>query len=109
MPNPLNDINFLRQTQHLQSQKRIAKTQDKDQLEKTCRDFESLFVEYMMQQMRKTIPEGGIINRSQGEKIYTGMLDNEIAKTVSSRQSMGLARAMYEQMVAIQSNESKKK
>jgi flagellar protein FlgJ len=109
MPNPLNDINFIRQTQHLQSQKSIAKTQDKDELEKTCQDFESLFVSYMMQQMRKTIPEGGLINRSRGEKIYTGMLDNEIAETISNSQGMGLARVMYEQMAAIQNNESKKK
>jgi peptidoglycan hydrolase FlgJ len=109
MPNPLNDINFIRQTQHLQNQKHVAKSRNKDDLEKTCQDFESLFVSYMMQQMRQTIPEGGLINRSQGEKIYTGMLDNEIAKTVSNSQGMGLARIMYEQMAAIQDNESKKK
>lgn len=109
MPNLINDINFIRQSQHLESQKGIAKAQNTDELNKTCQDFESLFVSYMMEQMRRTIPEGGLITRSQGEKIYTGMLDNEIAKTVSNSQGMGLARIMYEQMSAIQSNESKNK
>jgi flagellar protein FlgJ len=109
MPNPLNDINFFRQTQHLQNQQPLSKTLNDDQLEKTCKDFESLFVSYMMQQMRQTIPEDGIINRSQGEKIYTGLLDNEIAKTVSHSQGVGLARVMYEQMAAIRDDVSKKK
>lgn len=108
MPNPLNDIHIIRQTQHLQARHQISKSGHKDALEKTCQEFESLFVSYMMQQMRQTIPEGGLISRSQGEKIYTGMLDNEIAKTVSHSQGMGLARVMYEQMAAIQDNESKK-
>lgn len=108
MPNPLNDIHFIRQSQHIQNQQNQTKGHNKDQLEKACKDFESLFVSYMMQQMRETIPEGGLIGRSQGEKIYTGMLDNEIAKTVSHSQGIGLARVMYEQMAAIQDNESKK-
>lgn len=109
MPNPLNDINFIHQTQHIQSQQTSGKTLNDEQLEKTCKDFESLFVSYMMQQMRQTIPEDGIISRSQGEKIYTGMLDNEIAKTVSHNQGIGLARVMYEQMAAIRDDVPKKK
>ncbi|MGD8835484.1 MAG: rod-binding protein [Desulfobacteraceae bacterium] len=109
MPNSINDINFIRQTQHIQNRQPAAKTLDDEQLEKTCRDFESLFVSYMMQQMRQTIPEDGIIGRSQAEKIYTGMLDNEIAKTVSHNQGIGLARVMYEQMAAIRDDVSKNK
>ncbi len=109
MPNPLDDINFIRQTQHIQNRPSAGQLQNKERLEKTCQDFESLFVSYMMQQMRRTIPEDGLIGQSQAEKIYTGMLDNEIAKTVSHRQGIGLAKVMYEQMAAIQGNEPKKK
>jgi flagellar protein FlgJ len=109
MPYPLNDINVIRQTQHLQQQQHAKGRLDRDRLETTCQEFESLFVSYMMQQMRRTIPEDGLIGRSQAEKIYTGLLDNEIAKTVSQRQGVGLAKVMYEQMAALQDNVSQKK
>lgn len=109
MPNPFNDITFIRQTQHIQNRPNLSPNRNKEQLEKACKEFESLFVNYMMQQMRRTIPEDGLISRSQGEKIYTGMLDNEVAKSVSHSRGIGLARVMYEQMTGLQGNEPKKK
>jgi flagellar protein FlgJ len=109
MTNPLNGIDLIGQTQQIPGKQHTGQTVDQDRLKKTCQEFESLFVSQMMQQMRRTIPEDGIIGRSQAEKIYTGLLDNEIAKTVSQRQGVGLARMMYEQMAAIQSTVPKKK
>jgi flagellar protein FlgJ len=63
----------------------------------------------MMQQMRKTIPKDGLFGQSQADKIYTGMLDDEVAKSVSRGRGLGLAKAMYEQMASLQSDETRKK
>jgi len=79
------------------------------ELEQACRDFESLFVNYLMQKMRDTIPENSLFGGGQAEKIYTGMLDNEVAKSVSQHRGIGLAAIMYAQMSAIGDNENTKK
>ena len=68
------------------------------ELEEVCRDFESLFVNYLMQQMRDTVPEDSLFGGGQAEKIYTGMLDTEVSKTVSQQRGIGLAAMMYAQM-----------
>jgi flagellar protein FlgJ len=67
-------------------------------LEKACRDFESLFVNYLMQEMRKTIPEDTLFGGGQAEKIYSSMLDSEVSKTISQQRSIGLASLLYTQL-----------
>ena len=82
---------------------RDAETQagDEAQLEKACRGFESLFVNYLMQQMRDTVPESGFLGGGQAEKIYTTMLDGEVSKTISDQRGIGLAKLLYDQMSAL--------
>lgn len=103
MPNTINEIDLFRSVLNSRMKTAGQVKNEKDQkLEKTCKDFESLFVSYMMQQMRQTIPDDGLIGRSHAEKIYTGMLDNEVAKTISHTRGLGLAKAMYEQLSNIE-------
>ena len=71
-------------------------------LEKTCRDFESLFVNYLMQEMRKTIPEDSLFGGGQAEKIYSGMLDGEVSKTIAQQRGIGLAALLYNQLSSVQ-------
>ena len=90
-----------------QGEKVDQKPGDKD-LEGACRDFESLFVNYLMQKMRDTIPDNPLFGGGQAEKIYTGMLDSEIAKSISQNRGIGLAALMYAQMSSIGKNEDTK-
>jgi peptidoglycan hydrolase FlgJ len=109
MPNSIHSINGLGPAMNNQAPNKPKAQNEQGKLEKACNDFESLFVKYMMQQMRETIPQNGLFGHSQAEKIYTGMLDDEVAKSVSHGRGLGLAKAMYEQMAAMQSDESRKK
>jgi flagellar protein FlgJ len=88
--------------------KASSKSDDKD-LEAACRDFESLFVNYLMQKMRDTVPDDSLFGGGQAEKIYTGMLDNEVAKSVSQHRGIGLAAMMYAQMSSTGENDDNKK
>ena len=109
MSNPIQSMNGLRQLLHPKASGKVDAQTEDDKLIKACDDFEALFVKYMMQQMRETIPKNGLFGQSQAEKIYTGMLDDEVAKSVSRGRGLGLAKAMYEQMAALQGDEIKKK
>lgn len=69
-------------------------------LKKACRDFESLFVNYMLKEMRQTVPQDGMLGGGQAEKMYTSMMDSEVAKEISRQRGLGLAPMMYHQMMA---------
>ncbi len=71
---------------------------DPDKLQAACKGFESLFINQMMQQMRKTVPQDGLFNGGRAEKIYTEMLDSEMAQSISNRGGMGLAAMLYRQL-----------
>ena len=71
---------------------------DKKALKKTCQDFEAIFVQSLFKSMRKTVPDGGVFKKDNATAIYQDMLDQEIAKNISQKQSVGLAEKMYRQM-----------
>ena len=108
MPDAINPFGAFNHVLNAQVPGKESGLNDSGKLEKACNDFEALFVKYMMQQMRETVPADGLFGQSQAEKIYTGMLDDEVAKSVSHGRGLGLAKAMYEQMAALQSDEPKK-
>lgn len=73
----------------------------KKKLEKTCQDFEALFMSKMFSTMRSTIQDGGLVKKSMGEEIFTDMLDSEIAKQSSEgkgQQGLGLAKMLFDSM-----------
>ncbi len=109
MTNEINSLGNLNHVLNASSAANQPRQNGSGKLEKACNDFEALFVKYMMQQMRETVPSDGLFGQSQAEKIYTGMLDDEVAKSVSHSRGLGLARAMYDQMAAMMSDETKKK
>lgn len=104
--NPADVFNPALSTSGLQSKKANL---DDQELEKACRNFESLFVNYMLQEMRETLPEESLFGGGQAEKIYTGMLDTEVSKNISQQRGIGLAKMIYEQMAALGENANRKK
>jgi murein DD-endopeptidase MepM/ murein hydrolase activator NlpD len=58
--------------------------------------FEGFLVEMMVQQMRKTIPEG--IFQSTGLDMFSGMFDQAVAKEIAESGGFGLAEIMAKQM-----------
>jgi Rod binding domain-containing protein len=68
------------------------------QLEETCRDFESIFIHHMLQQMRRTVPRGELFNGGRAEEMMTGMMDAELSKSIAQQRSLGLASILYRQL-----------
>jgi murein DD-endopeptidase MepM/ murein hydrolase activator NlpD len=58
--------------------------------------FEGYLVEMMVQQMRKTIPEG--IFQSTGVEMFSSMFDQAVAKEIAASGGFGLAASMATQM-----------
>jgi peptidoglycan hydrolase FlgJ len=109
MPVTLNPMDMLKGTLPIKKLDPVNMTQREQQLQKACRDFESIFVDYMMKQMRQTVTKSDVMGTSQAEQIYTSMLDSEVANSVSQERGLGLASKMYDQMSAVIDHAHKKK
>ena len=84
-------------TQKLENMERM-KNKDSEQLKDACREFEAIFLNMMMKQMRNTIPEGGMTEKSYGRETFEEMQDEILAEEMSKGQGVGLAKQLYEQL-----------
>jgi flagellar protein FlgJ len=82
------------------------KTEYMKQLERVTREFESIFLSYMLKQMRKTIPEDPIFGNSIAKDIFYDMYNDTISKELSKAGGIGLASILYNQMVKIEEAKS---
>lgn len=75
---------------------------DQKKLKKAAQEFEAIFVQQMLDAMDKTIDrENSVLSGGSSEQYFRGMLNQEIAKSMTSRQGgsgFGLAETIYRQM-----------
>ncbi|MBP3284613.1 MAG: rod-binding protein [Clostridia bacterium] len=87
------------QTTNLVGKLKSAYTEaDDKQLKEACQGFEAIFVNMMLSEMRKTVPESGLMESSFANDTFTQMLDEEIAESVSKGKGIGIADMMYKQI-----------
>jgi flagellar protein FlgJ len=72
--------------------------QDK-KLHDISKQFEALFVNQMVSEMRKTVVRGGLIPESQAEKVYQSMLDSDYAQKIADSEQVGLSKMIYQQLL----------
>jgi Rod binding domain-containing protein len=64
------------------------------------RAFESLeemFVSILLKEMRKSIPDGGLLAKSHATKMYEEMMDEAFATQMAKSGQMGIAKQLSEQ------------
>ncbi len=67
----------------------------KARLKAATRLLEGTFYQEMFKAMRNTVPTGGAIAPSQGEDIFTGLMDQHVADSAAMQSERGLGRALY--------------
>lgn len=88
-------------TESLENFKNILEQEVEDQrLKNACLDLEAVFVQQLMQSMRKTIPESTLVEKSFGQQVYEDMLDEEIANIGSKTGQFGIGEMIYRQLKA---------
>lgn len=82
----------------LEKQIELAKKDKEDEaLKEVCRQFESIFLSMMLKQMRRTVPDGGLIEKSLGTEIFEEMYIDELSEEATKNDSLGIAKMLYEQ------------
>jgi len=72
--------------------------EEKADIREAAEAFESYFLQIMMREMRNTVPDNGLIPRSNAEQIFTDMLDQETAIETARAGGIGLADIIIRQM-----------
>jgi flagellar protein FlgJ len=69
-----------------------------ERLQAACREMESLFLSYLLKEMRASVDKSGFISGGKAEEIFTSLLDVEYSKRMSSAGGVGLASMLMKQL-----------
>ena len=78
---------------------KVHKGQNPEKLRESAQQFEAIFIQQMYKEMRKTIPDDGLIPRGNADDVYTQLQDFEAAKVTAQQGGIGLADLMMQQLV----------
>lgn len=84
--------------------RRTARSSPQEGMKQASKQFEVMFMNMVLKSMREATPSDGLFS-SQSEKMYTSMLDQQLAQNLSGR-GLGLADAMYAQLSRMTSGDS---
>jgi flagellar protein FlgJ len=67
-------------------------------LKKTCAEFESILITYMLKSMRNTVGEDGIFGNSNESKIFKSMFDEKLGLEIARGGGIGLGKMLFERL-----------
>jgi flagellar protein FlgJ len=67
-------------------------------LEKTCAEFESIFMIYMLKSMTTTIDDDPLLGNDNESKIIKSMFDENLAQEIARGGGMGLGKMLFESL-----------
>ncbi len=70
---------------------------DNEDLRKACTGFEAIFLNKLLQSMRRTVPKSGLLDGGLQEDIYKGMFDERLAQAMAQR-GIGIGDMLYRQL-----------
>jgi flagellar protein FlgJ len=76
----------------------LHKDSSQAKLKKTCAEFESIFITYMLKSMNTTIDDDPLLGNDNESKIIKCMFDENLAQEISRGGGMGLGNMLFESM-----------
>lgn len=74
----------------------------KERLKTQAKEFESVYLQSMLSQMFAGVPTEGAFHGGQAEETFRGMLIEQYAKNIARAGGVGIADAVYNQLLKIQ-------
>jgi flagellar protein FlgJ len=71
---------------------------DHVRLRQLAYELESVFLNQLFQAMRSSVPEGGFIDSTPGQEMFTAMLDEQLASEAAQRLDSKLSEVLYRQL-----------
>jgi flagellar protein FlgJ len=77
---------------------RAERRVDEEKVLDVCYEMESLFIGTMLDVMRETVDETGLMGKSFAKDLFNDMLYDEYAKLTARSDQIGLARRIFDQI-----------
>ena len=73
---------------------------------KAAVEFEEVFISQMLEHMFAGVPTDGVFGGGNGESIFRSLLNNEYAKLIGRPGGVGIADAVYREIIRLQESET---
>jgi len=73
---------------------------DDHDVKKACAEMESLFIHYLIKEMRATIPKSEFLGGGKAHEMYTSMLDTHLARELADKGGIGLSSLLMDRLSA---------
>ena len=80
------------------AQTSVSKQEHDPELWKVSKQFEAIFVQQMLSEMRKTVSKSGFMPSGFAEDVHASMMDDAVAQTGVKQSSFGIAENIYRQL-----------
>jgi Rod binding domain-containing protein len=67
-------------------------------MKEACSELESLFIYYLLKEMRETVPKDGLFSGGKTEEMYTSMFDIQLAKEIAMKRGIGISSIVLNQV-----------
>jgi len=82
-----------------QTEKQAEKTEAQEELLEACQEFEAIFANIMLKEMRNTVDDSGLTEKSRAREMFQEMHDEVLTKEISKgNNGIGVAKMLYDQM-----------
>ena len=96
MPLPVSTMTF--RMDQLRELPNVKGRDDESRLREASNEFEAIFIQQLLKTMRKTSLESDFVKKSEGEKIFRSMLDEQYAILSAKSGRLGLGEMIYQQL-----------
>ena len=96
MPLPLSALTL--QANQLNKIPETKGVTDDAKLREAANNFEAIFIQQMLKTMRKTSFESDLLPKSEGEKVFQSLLDEQYSQISAKSGSLGLSEMIYQQL-----------
>jgi peptidoglycan hydrolase FlgJ len=76
----------------------LHKPESQAKLKKTCAEFESIFITYMLKYMNTTMDDDPLLGNDNESKIIKSMFNENLAQEISRGGGMGLGSMLFESL-----------
>lgn len=73
----------------------LHKHESQAKLKKTCSEFESIFITYMLKSMNTTMDDDPLLGNNNESKIIKAMFNENLAQEISRDGGMGLGSMLF--------------
>ncbi|RKY05238.1 hypothetical protein DRP77_01600 [Candidatus Poribacteria bacterium] len=75
-----------------------SKSDSPERLRRVAKEFEAIFLNILLREMRRTIPKSGLLSGGFIEEMYTFIADREFSRKLAER-GIGLWKLIYDQLI----------